>query len=210
MPETYPLLAVDRVSIMDKMKSLGHTVFEKGNHNLNVVFLRNMPPTYDAKGRLLFRDIATCFYLNHGYWNFHAWRCTTIPGTEWLESPMRPSGCAIRLPGQVRNSHDLGMHHGKPAMVQIADIPIERDANKDRILHFGENRQVATPSSGLNLHRAGEASEIIGAWSAGCFVWAVSADFLEFLALVERQKAAGFGTRITTTLLERQRLPEDA
>ena len=60
-----------------------------------------------------FDDCITLSYKIEDKWQFHCFKCTTDPGTHWVENIMRKDGVAILKPGQYRGSHKLRLHQGK-------------------------------------------------------------------------------------------------
>ena len=100
-----------REQIEATMASKGYKYFTGGDYDVNIVGVRNS----ETKGRVTnaFDDCMTVSYKVDGEWNFHCFKCTTDPGSHWVENIMREEGVAILKPGQYRGSHKLGLHQGK-------------------------------------------------------------------------------------------------
>jgi hypothetical protein len=60
--------------------------------------------------------------------------------------------------------------------------------------------KIDTGFFGINIHKAGRASVQVDKWSAGCQVFAKSADFAEFMDLTEEAEKR-YGNSFTYTLL---------
>ena len=192
-------MPVSLQTVMGAMKSKGYVVFETKDYDMNVVGLRRIPAIPNA-----FDDVICCFYKQGGAWQFKSWKCTTDPGTYYLQNPMNVNGTAIVRPGQYRKSHELGKHGGASgyeAMVQVGTLGIWRDSDKDTQLDYGVNPTEAQ-WAGINIHRAGANSTQVDRWSAGCQVFSRSSDFAEFMSLMHKQIEAGIGDTISYSLLE--------
>lgn len=124
------------------------------------------------------------------------YEATTVPGLPWLLSPMHPKGTAILAPGQYE--YIIGLHKGKPALVQGKEVAVFRDDTKDAKLDM-HGRYWGF--FGINIHRAGKFSKIVGPWSAGCQVFKKEADFLEFFRVC-MDNAQGNKGKFIYTLLE--------
>ncbi len=85
--------------IVDLMKSKGHDVFESDSKpfNLNIVGVRDSNPITN-----LFNDYISVFWKYEGRWNYLEFQATTLPGLKYLQTPMNPKGCAILVPGQIK------------------------------------------------------------------------------------------------------------
>jgi hypothetical protein len=186
-----------RPVLLDYVASLGHTVFERGQYNLNIIGIRSRdhkPNSFDDRMCVVFRD-------EQG-WITRTWECTTEPGKYWLENPINVSGTAILVPGQYRGVYKIGKHQGKyDALVQTGGrVKTYRDANKDDII----DADVATEEEGyfgINIHKAGQHSTQIDKWSAGCQVFSHSTDFDEFMSICYAAKAK-WGNSFSYTLIE--------
>ena len=144
-----------REQIETAVKAKGYVWFEDANnkgYDVNIVGIRNN----ETKGRVTnaFDDCITISYKVDGEWQFHCYKCTTDPGTHWVENIMRKEGVAVLKPGQYRGSHKIRLHAGKyPALGQQRDVTVYRDNNKDGKYDLDENN-TQTGLFGINIHRA--------------------------------------------------------
>ena len=58
------------------------------------------------------------------------WKGTTEPGKYWTENPMNPKGAARIAFGQYK-SWSVGRYNGHDALLQVDDVVVYRDLNKD-------------------------------------------------------------------------------
>jgi hypothetical protein len=163
---------MSRPAILDLLQAQvpGAVVFEKGEDNLNIIFERRLPGRvnyYDDLVHLVGRDAS-------GAWYDHVSPCTTDPGLPSLVPgrPTRPSGTWCTQPGQYLRSHEIGLHHGEPALVQrfakdATPLRGWRDRNDNGIVD--RTGPTYTDGGGINHHHGGD-SELVGAWSEGCLV----------------------------------------
>ena len=186
------MLSAEQVLL--RVEQAGYKAFRTGLWNLNIVGFRNpkgTPNKFDDGCYVVYRD-------EHG-WQVKRYTITTDPGTYWLTNPGRVAGTAILKEGQYRAAWQLGLHKGKPALVQIQPVTVYRDPNKDKTLDTGAQTQ--TGLFGINLHRAGTNSTSVDKWSAGCQVWANEAEFEHFLRLCQKQVDVHSWGTFTYTLL---------
>ena len=170
-----------REQIETAVKAKGYVWFEDANnkgYDVNIVGIRNN----ETKGRVTnaFDDHITISYKIDGEWQFHCYKCTTDPGTHWVENIMRKEGVAVLKPGQYRRSHKIRLHAGKyPALGQQNPVTVYRDNNKDGKFDLDDNN-TQTGLYGINIHRAtgrqGGTSTRVDKWSAGCQVIANNTD----------------------------------
>lgn len=188
--------------LLQHVKANGFEVFDGGQaYNLNIVGLRS-PNT--AAGS--FDDLIACAYRETigGPWVVRYWPATTDSGKYWLSNPMDVDGTAILKEGQYRGAYQLGKHRGQyEALTQAAPVTIWRDNNRDHILDQIDGNE-ATGFYGINIHKAGVRSSLVGRWSAGCQVFARAADFAELIALCHKQIVCNptWRERFTYTLIE--------
>jgi hypothetical protein len=164
---------------------------------LNIVGVRAntaQPNSFDDTINVFYKD-------NNGNWQFKSYPATTDPGTYYLNNPMNVNGTAIVIPGQYIYSHKIGLHKGEyTALVQQGIIKVTRDFNKDNKLDFRTGKE-ENGVFGINIHKAGSSSTVVDRWSAGCQVFANSADFAAFISLCQ-QHSNIYGNNFTYTLLE--------
>ena len=196
-----------REQIETTVKEKGYKWFEDNSnkgYDVNIVGVRNS----ETKGRVTnaFDDCLTISYKIDGEWYFHCYKCTTDPGTAYMEDPiLENTGCAILKPGQYRGSHKLRLHQGKYlALGQKKPMKLYRDANLDGKYDLIEE-SVREELVGINIHRAtsraGGKSSRIDKWSAGCQVIADNDDWHEFLDICQAAREI-HGNSFSYTLLE--------
>ena len=126
---------------------------------------------------------------------------TTDPGLFWLNTPENPMGTAILKPGQYRSCWKVGLHRGQyRALVQVKEMTVYRDNNRDNNLDLIPGSE-DTGLFGINYHHAGQDSQSVDKWSAGCQVFQKLFDFTLAMEMVDKQIAAGLGDVFSYTLL---------
>jgi hypothetical protein len=89
-------------------------------------------------------------------------------------------GCAVlKADVIVYDSHNFGLHKGKPAYRQAKGFPYFRDNNKNQ-----RAEEIGPEFNDIifaNVHRAGVNSTVIKNWSTACLVTANLTKFLKFL-----------------------------
>ena len=193
------------------MSNMQYRWFENGDYNLNIVGVRNS----ETKGRVTnaFDDILTLSYKKGDEWQYHEYKCTTDPGTAYMNDPILENiGCAILKPGQYRGSHKIRLHGGKyEALGQTKNVTVYRDNNRDDKYDLNES-STDTGLFGINIHRAtgraGGKSTRVDKWSAGCQVIANNDDFHEFMDICRLARKA-WSNSFTYTLLESKEIEEN-
>ena len=192
-----------REQIENAMAKKGYRYFKSGDLNLNIVGVRNS----ETKNRVTnaFDDCITLSYKLDSEWKFHCFKCTTDPGTHWVENLLNPNGVAILKPGQYRSSHKIGLHQGKyEALRQQKPLEVYRDNNQDGIYDCLEE-DIDKGIFGINIHRAtaktGGKSTRVDKWSAGCQVISSNDDFAVFMKICNQSKDL-WGNSFTYTLIE--------
>lgn len=185
-------------------EKLGLAFFTDGAYNLNLIGLRSSQSYAN-----LFDDTFLVAYKDEsGTWHMESWPCTTDPGRPWLQDPGRKAGCAILKEGQYKGSHEIGLHKGKPALVQRKPLPVYRDSDKDLVLDMDDST-VEWGIFGINIHRAGKDSPLVELWSAGCQVAKREKDHLRLMELANlQQKHHPTWKTYTYTLVDTRRAPE--
>ena len=186
-----------RPILLDYVESLGHTVFESGTYNVNIIGIRSKDHEanrFDDRMCMVFRD-------EQG-WITRTWECTTEPGRYWLENPSRVEGTAILVPGQYRGVWKIDKHQGKyDALCQRnGTVKTYRDSNKDDVIDL-DVQSITEGYYGINIHKAGSSSTQVDKWSAGCQVFKNSTDFQTYMKLI-KTSAKYHGSKFTYTLLE--------
>jgi hypothetical protein len=187
--------------ILKKLKEMNFKIFTQGSYNINIIGIRTPSRVANA-----FDDFIYVVYKDDdNNWVEKKYRCTTQPGTYWLNNPSRVSGTAILVGNaQYRGVYKLALHQGKyKALCQRGGpVKVYRDSNRDNILDQ-EPETVTSGYFGINIHRATSSGESVhvNKWSAGCQVIANSEDYKEFIWLCEKS-AELYGNSFTYTLLE--------
>jgi hypothetical protein len=182
-------------NIIKALKEKGYVVYDKP-YQLNIVGIRNeqsQPNKFD--------DQLYVFYKNESSnWEFKEYPITTDTGTYWLLNPMSRLGTAMLKEGQYIDAYKQGLHRGKyTALVQQKPVTTYRDYDRNAVFDFGQKE--TTGNYGINIHKAGEDSQDVDKWSAGCQVFQKSDDFQEFMQLTDKHKA-NYGNNFTYTLLD--------
>ena len=196
-----------REQIQSTVEGKGYKYFQDNSnktYDVNVIGIRND----ETKGRVTnaFDDLMTISYKNEdGEWQYHEYKCTTDPGTHWVENILNERGVAILKPGQYRGSHKIRLHQGKyEALGQQKSMAIYRDANLDGKYDLIEE-SVRMENIVINIHRATAkthgTSTRVDKWSAGCQVIASNDDFQEFMDICRKAKDI-HGNSFSYTLLE--------
>jgi len=195
-----------REQIQKTLESKGYKYFTDDNnkgYDVNIVGIRNSK----TKGRVTnaFDDLITISYKIDGEWQYHAFPCTTDPGSHWVKNILNEKGVAILKPNQYRGSHKLRLHQGKYlALGQKKDVTVYRDNDRDGNYDLDESK-TDTGLFGINIHRAtsrsGGKSTRIDKWSAGCQVIADNDDWHEFLDICQSAREI-HGNSFSYTLIE--------
>lgn len=195
------LTKVKSADIQAIMEKKGYKFFSKGQYNLNLIGVRA-----NREGNInddTFNDIFMVIYYNEkGQLVERYISITTVPGKKYMENPSNSKGVAILKPGQYPGVWKIDYHNGKYlALCQRGNqFIVYRDNNKDIKLDF-EEASTEYGYFGINFHKAGENSQVIGANSAGCQVTQLSADFTDVMAIAQVAKGI-YGNSFTYTLLE--------
>ena len=184
--------------INDALKRKGYRLFDSDTqpYNLNIVGIRSnttVPNRFD--------DHISVIWKYQGNWNFVLYEATTDPGLYWLNYPMSPHGTAILKEGQYRGSHKIGKHKNYRALEQAGNVTVIRDYDKDGIIDYSSGVQ-ETGLFSINIHRAklNGRSIQVDKWSAGCQVFASSAEFDQFMRMCD-ESSRYWGNSFTYTLL---------
>jgi len=201
-PQTPTVVTKMRPEILDYAASLGHTVFESGEYNLNIIGIRNSqhePNRFDDKIHCVYKD-------EDGDWIQKSWPCTTEPGKYWLENPTNVKGTAVLVPGQYRSVWKIDKHQGKYyALCQRnGTVKVYRDDNLDEIIDC-DPETITEGFYGINIHKAGAHSTQIDRWSAGCQVFANESDFDEFMAICGKAREKWGNAFSYTLILEEEK-----
>ena len=178
-------------TILRHVRALGHSVFEKGRYNLNIIAVRSPDPISGAMDDAL----VVAYRDGGGAWICRWWPATVDPMPGYLRQPIHQDGTAILCPGQYRGAYELGLHRGRRALVQVGPVRVWRDDDRDTVLDW--HGDIAEGFFAINVHdRAGPMDTA----SAGCIVLD-RAHLPAVLALAGRA-VAEWGPRLTLTVVE--------
>ena len=187
--------------VLERMKSLGLTIFESGDFNLNIYGIRNTSRETDD-----WDDALGIAYKENNQWIVRQWTATTDLGSRYLKRPINPDGGAILVANsQYRNAYTIAKHRGKyQALCQTsAKVRVYRDDNRDAYLDLDPN-SIQEGMFGINIHRSHPTTTVssVGSYSAGCQVFQSPDDFKTFMSICRKQvKERGWDT-FTYTLLD--------
>lgn len=135
--------------------------------------------------------------------NINCFPFTTKPGKYWLNNPLNKDGCAIVVPEQYVNLWSIGLHKGRPALVQVNNIKVYRDSNKNDIFDTDPST-IEEGMFGINQHGSNleTQSEVVDKWSAACQVTKIHKD-QDTLQELYVKAATLTGDHFTYTLLEK-------
>lgn len=185
-------------------KSKGYVIY-KEPYKLNIWGVRSnnvIPNRFDDEFHVFFNTSKGKI----AKWVYFVFKCTTDPGTYWLNNPMEPQGTAMLYPGQYIDTYQVDLHRGKYyALCQrLGNVKVIRDYNRNAILDF-YNGNIYTGMFGINIHRARKEGTAykVDTFSAGCQVFQKTSDFDFFMKLCEMHKRI-HGNKFTYTLIDRR------
>jgi hypothetical protein len=79
---------------------------------------------------------------------------------------------------------DLHKNQYKALCQRLGPVRVFRDSNRNTKLDL-DPKTIQSGFFGINIHKAGANSTLVDGWSAGCTVFKRSADFDEFMKIVE-------------------------
>jgi len=149
----------------------------------------------------LWNDTIGIAYFDGSDYRIERWVGTTTPGVRYLEQPMNSAGSFILAPGYHRSAWTTGKHNGDyPALVQVGEFKYWRDNDRDAVPEALGNLLTGT-GNGVNLHHGGDSSKV-GAYSAGCQVVRYKKALERIMALAEKQKESGHGSKYSYCLID--------
>ncbi|NOT72482.1 MAG: hypothetical protein HOP09_14770 [Hyphomicrobium sp.] len=176
-------------ALLREVARKGHSVFTSGDWNLNLVVQRSNERQAGAED-----DLLSVVYKDGGRWIDRSFPCSADPGRKALAERKNPLGVAIIAEGQYRGSHQIGLHRGRRALVQVGPVTVARDGDRDSLLEPGVKY---TGLFGINIHDdAGVGAEA----SEGCVVLEKK-DMDAVLSLCDQAVGAGFKNLFTLTVI---------
>jgi hypothetical protein len=134
-----------------------------------------------------------------------AWDGTTEPGKKWTMDPMDPKGAARIAFGQYKawavGTHLAGSVSAHEALVQVAEVMVHRDLNKD---FRREGDKTFMGIFGINQHWGYNLpTDDLGKSSAGCLVGRTKTGHRKFMSLVKQDPryTVNNGYRFMSTIL---------
>lgn len=118
-----------RPAVLSRVRAAGLLVFGSPfSANLIVERGEGKPGDWDGRIHLVWTERGSDDWIDR------SWRCATRPGLPYLSQPMNPRGTGMVADGvQNRLSHQLGLHHGRAALVQVGAVRVLRDPDRDDI-----------------------------------------------------------------------------
>lgn len=189
-------------NVIAYLKYWQYVVFTRP-HELNIIGIRANSTQSNS-----FDDQILCFWYDaRGNLAYRVYKVSTDPGTYWLNNPMQDLGSAILKGGQYLYTWQLidTARFGFPTkeLLQVKPVTIFRDYNRDTVLDFYNGRET-TGIDGINIHvgtTPNATSLEVGQWSAGCQVFAIWAEWVDFIGLVEKHISL-YGNSLSYTLLD--------
>jgi hypothetical protein len=204
-------LGTDLVSRIIKYMQLRGLWFARLPGFLNICYVEgvNKDGSLNANELNKFNDRRIVFTIEGGrpkaLLNVEA---TTEPGRTFTLNPINPQGAARIAFGQYK-AWRVGVHRPKPtssgheALVQVSEITVHRDLNKDG-KREGDKIDVGS-GFGINQHSGHNANvNDIGRTSAGCLVGRSHEEHREFMRLIKtdpRFRLASKGYTYITTVI---------
>ena len=150
--------------------------------------------------------LGALYYDGNGRLQVEVWAGTTEPGREGTAGDLNDNGVARLIPGRYSRCWKIGLHKGRPALIQSGSgvFKVWRDAKVDGAYTEGK---VFTDVQGLNMHRPyKDGLTLVGDASWGCQVFFSTEDQGRGMELAHAQKANGFGDYFSYVLFTEDQL----
>lgn len=190
-----------RDQVFERMSHEGHDLFtaDTRNYNLNIIGIRSKSAKLDEFGCQLM-----IVWRYKGKWNDVSYNITTYPGRHYLINKLlNPAGCAILVPGQYKEIYQVRLHNGKyKALCQtFGPVKVFRDRDRDSTFDLNID-SIVSGDFGINIHNSpdNQTTLRVGAYSAGCQVFANDNQFHEFMTLLYKS-IENFSNKFTYTLI---------
>lgn len=170
-------------SLMKGYRAVGRVPFgydPNKPYNLNLIGVRSDDMTPN-----IFNDCLGVLWEDEFGWNWVGSEGTTDPGLFYLENPINVDGTFIMAPGFHQGLWEWATHKGYPAFRQKGVARGWRDADRDKEFDMDPAKIVEVINAGINMHKAGKDSTVVGKWSAGCQVRSRESDHLILGEIVE-------------------------
>jgi len=182
---------------MDNQANLEHIIafcerkgyiFFKNPGELNILYVEGMNPDHSLNPDRLdgWNDLRLVIDFQSGRPRLLFLQvATTEPGrAATLSDAAKKRGGVARITfGQHLECWQIGKHKGTPALVQVGNILVHRDKNRDGI----RTRDPIAAATGINQHGTSLAfkGKNVGTWSEGCLVGLIYIEHLRFIALLK-------------------------
>lgn len=168
---------------------------------VNIVYIEGLNPdgSPNADEPNKWNDLRLLLTFADGDWKMvHNATATTEPGDYYTKNPTNKKGCARIAFGYHPPAWKLGFHKGvQPALVQVGQIKIHRDLNRDGLRNRTEEAFMSEILKdkngneyhiGLNHHTTNKSfkGELVGKHSAGCLVGKLHPLHMVFLEMLKR------------------------
>jgi hypothetical protein len=194
--------------VVQAMLAQGFWVARHPQHR-NIVYIEGCNPdgTPNDNKPNCFNDVRLVISITeHGIpMIIGAWDGTTEPGKKWTMNPMDPQGAARIAFGQYKawavGTHRPGSASAHEALVQVAEVTVYRDLNKD---YQREGDKAFTGIFGINQHWGYNLpKDDLGTSSAGCLVGRTKTGHREFMSLIKQDPryTASHAYRFISTII---------
>jgi len=158
---------------------------------VNIVYIEGIDPdgTPNADEPNKWNDLRLLLTYENEAWKIvHSAVATTEPGDYYTKNPTNKKGCARIAFGYHPPAWEHGFHKGvQPALVQVGQVKIHRDLNRDGLRNRTEEAFMSPPV-GINHHTTNKQfkGELVGKHSAGCLVGKDYFGHISFLEILKR------------------------
>jgi len=196
---------IDRISYVNTYKAFNannYRFYGSGSFNINIFGIRNKSRLVDS-----FDDYLCVAYCSEkGEKQLEIYPCTLDPGSYYLKNLMDAGGAAGIAPAQYKNLWVLGEFHNTPALIQVNNVTVYRDGNKDNKLDWNKNK-TTTGIYGIFCHETFQKAEVattVYNSSGGCVVPQKRGDMNRLIELCKKQVINRYGNMFTFTLFEEE------
>lgn len=145
--------------ILQALERKRYTIFKGRNYDLNIVGIRSKF-SHDTP----WSDNLAVVYKKGFIWHVEWFDLISRPTSKWLLDPVNLKGAAILKTGQYFGAYKLGLHRGRPALIQTGrEVTVHRDNDRDMLPE--ETCTLDTGYFGINFH---DPKGPIESASAGC------------------------------------------
>ena len=189
--------------IIKAMQAAGYTIYDR-QYELNIVGVRKwyngdtVPNSYDDDMNIFYKDA-------DNIWIHKRTKITTIPGKPCFDAPKAAKGAGILMPAQYKNGFQIGEFKTYGACLRpITKQHAFRDNNKNGVINLNQNTE-DIGSFGMLIHRGGNSSAKVGAWSEGCQVFKNYSSHKIFFDMCNIHRDR-YGNKFTYTLMTQRQI----